>query len=85
LTDGADTTEGGDRVSNRGEGAVSSASSVSSTSSKGGLDLWRVARLEVSEALRARWFALYSIVFGGLVGLLFIFGLTESHCSSSSG
>jgi len=74
--------EGGDRVSNRGEGAVSSASSVSSvssTSSKGGLDLWRVARLEVSEALRARWFALYSIVFGGLVGLLFIFGLTESQ------
>lgn len=43
------------------------------------MDLWRVARLEVSEALRARWFAFYSIVFGGLVGLLFIFGLTESQ------
>ncbi|MCP4039437.1 MAG: ABC transporter permease subunit [bacterium] len=42
-------------------------------------DLWRVARLDVSEALRARWFALYSTVFGGLVALLFIFGLTESQ------
>ena len=43
------------------------------------MDFWRVARLELSEALRARWFALYSIVFGGLVALLFIFGLTESQ------
>ncbi len=42
-------------------------------------DLLRVARLDISEALRARWFALYSIVFGGLVALLFIFGLTESQ------
>jgi ABC-2 type transport system permease protein len=42
-------------------------------------DLWRVARLDVSEALRARWFAVYSIVFGGIVALLFIFGLTESQ------
>ena len=42
-------------------------------------DLLRVARLDVSEALRSRWFALYSIVFGGLVGLLFVFGLTESQ------
>ncbi len=42
-------------------------------------DLLRVARLDVSEALRARWFALYSIVFGGLVAFLFIFGLTESQ------
>jgi len=42
-------------------------------------DLWRVARLDVSEALRARWFAVYSIVFGGVVALLFVFGLTESQ------
>jgi len=42
-------------------------------------DLWQVARLDVSEALRARWFSLYSIVFGSLVALLFIFGLTESQ------
>ncbi len=42
-------------------------------------DLLRVARLDISEALRARWFALYSLVFGGLIALLFIFGLTESQ------
>jgi ABC-2 type transport system permease protein len=42
-------------------------------------DLWQVGRLDVSEAMRARWFALYSTVFGGLVALLFIFGLTESQ------
>jgi ABC-2 type transport system permease protein len=44
-----------------------------------GRDLIRVAGLDIAEALRARWFALYSIIFGGLVALLFIFGLTESH------
>ena len=48
-------------------------------SSSARLDLWRVARLDISEALRARWFALYSIVFGGLIALLFVFGLTESQ------
>lgn len=42
-------------------------------------DLWQVARLDVSEALRARWFALYTLVFGGVVSLLFVFGLTESQ------
>ncbi len=44
-----------------------------------GADLCRVAGLELSEALRSRWFALYSIIFGGLVALLFVFGLTESQ------
>jgi ABC-2 type transport system permease protein len=42
-------------------------------------DLWQVARLDVSEALRSRWFALYSTVFGGIVALLFVFGITESQ------
>ena len=73
LNESADALETADRLAKRSEmiGAPSS--------SKGGLDLWRVARLDVSEALRARWFALYSIVFGGVVALLFIFGLTESQ------
>ena len=41
--------------------------------------LWLVARLDVGEALRARWFAVYSLLFGGIVALLFVFGLTESR------
>jgi ABC-2 type transport system permease protein len=73
LTEGADTLETADRLSRQSEVATMQRSST------GGSDLWRVARLEVSEALRARWFALYSIVFGGLLALLFVFGLTESQ------
>ena len=42
-------------------------------------DLWLTAKLDIVESLRARWFAIYSLVFGGLVALLFIFGLTESR------
>ncbi|MDR1854985.1 MAG: ABC transporter permease [Azoarcus sp.] len=37
------------------------------------------ARLDVAESLRARWFQIYSLVFGGIVVLLFAFGLTESR------
>ncbi|WP_300321729.1 ABC transporter permease subunit [Accumulibacter sp.] len=37
------------------------------------------ARLDIVESLRARWFMLYSLVFGGIVALLFAFGLTESR------
>jgi ABC-2 type transport system permease protein len=42
-------------------------------------DLLRVAALDLSEAVRARWFMVYSLVFGGIVVLLFSFGLTESR------
>jgi ABC-2 type transport system permease protein len=42
-------------------------------------DVALVARLEFSESLRARWFAVYTAVFGGLVVLLFALGLTESR------
>ncbi|MFQ5698754.1 MAG: ABC transporter permease [Myxococcota bacterium] len=41
--------------------------------------LYQVVRLEWSESLRARWFLLYSGIFGGIVALLFTFGLTESR------
>jgi ABC-2 type transport system permease protein len=37
------------------------------------------ARLDLAETLRARWFAIYTLVFGGIVALLFLFGLTESR------
>jgi ABC-2 type transport system permease protein len=42
-------------------------------------DVWLVAKLDMVESLRARWFAIYSVVFGGVVALLFVFGLTESQ------
>jgi ABC-2 type transport system permease protein len=41
--------------------------------------LWLVAKLDVGESLRARWFAVYSLLFGGVVAMLFVFGLTESR------
>ena len=41
--------------------------------------LWLTAKLDIVESLRARWFLIYSIVFGGIVALLFAFGLTESR------
>jgi ABC-2 type transport system permease protein len=41
--------------------------------------LWLVARLDVGESLRATWFAVYASIFGGIVVLLFAFGLTESR------
>jgi ABC-2 type transport system permease protein len=41
--------------------------------------LWLNARLDIAESLRARWFAIYCLVFGGIVVLLFAFGLTESR------
>jgi ABC-2 type transport system permease protein len=37
------------------------------------------AKLDLSESLRARWFLAYTLVFGGVVALLFAFGLTESR------
>ncbi|MDP2433749.1 MAG: ABC transporter permease subunit [Pseudomonadota bacterium] len=42
-------------------------------------DFWPTLRLEVNTSLRARWFAVHSLVFGGIVALLFVFGLTESR------
>jgi len=41
--------------------------------------LWLTAKLDIVESARARWFQIYSLVFGGIVALLFVFGLTESR------
>jgi len=41
--------------------------------------LWLTAKLDIVESLRARWFQVYTLVFGGIVALLFLFGLTESR------
>jgi ABC-2 type transport system permease protein len=43
------------------------------------------ARLDVAESLRARWFLLYSLVFGGIVVLLLVFGLTDSRVMGFTG
>jgi ABC-2 type transport system permease protein len=40
---------------------------------------WLTARLDIAESLRSRWFMIYTLVFGGIVALLFLFGLTESR------
>jgi ABC-2 type transport system permease protein len=43
------------------------------------------ARLDITESLRARWFLFYSMVFGGIIVLLFVFGLTESRVLGFTG
>ncbi|NFV79346.1 ABC transporter permease [Magnetospirillum aberrantis] len=45
----------------------------------------RAAWLDITESLRARWFMFYSMVFGGIVVLLFVFGLTESRILGFTG
>ncbi len=34
---------------------------------------------DITESLRARWFIVYTALFGGLVALLFVFGISESR------
>ncbi len=46
---------------------------------------WHTAWLDISESVRAKWFALYALVFGGLIAVLFIFGLTESRVMGFTG
>jgi len=43
---------------------------------KGNLSL--IAYLDIRESLRSRWFYVYAFVFGGLMGLFFISGITDS-------
>ncbi len=47
--------------------------------------LWLAAYTDILESLRARWFLVYSLVFGGLVVLLFAFGVTESRVMGFTG
>lgn len=49
----------------------------------GGLGL--TAWADILESLRARWFMVYTAVFGGLVVLLFLLGLTESRVMGFTG
>ncbi len=47
--------------------------------------LWLAATTDVIESLRARWFMVYAMVFGGLVVILFAFGLAESRIMGFTG
>lgn len=47
--------------------------------------LWHTAKLDIAESLRARWFLVYAMVFGAIVALLFVFGLTESRILGFTG
>jgi ABC-2 type transport system permease protein len=41
--------------------------------------LMLTARLDVHESVRARWFLVYALIFGGIVAAFFVFGVTESR------
>lgn len=47
--------------------------------------LWLCAQTDIIESLRARWFLVYSLVFGGLVVVLFAFGLADSRVMGFTG
>lgn len=48
-------------------------------------NLWLIAYLDLKESIRAKWFLIYSLVFGGLIALFFIAGVTESQVMGFSG
>jgi len=48
-------------------------------------NLLLIAYLDLKESIRANWFIIYSIVFGGLIALFFIAGITESQVMGFSG
>ncbi len=47
--------------------------------------LWLTAFADIVESVRARWFMIYTTVFGGLVVLLFAYGLAESRIMGFTG
>ncbi len=46
---------------------------------------FQVTLADFRESIRARWFLIYSLVFGGAVILLFMFGITESSVLGFTG
>jgi ABC-2 type transport system permease protein len=47
--------------------------------------LLQVARADIEESIRARWFLVYAVVFGGIMVGLFVSGLTESRIMGFTG
>lgn len=48
-------------------------------------NLLLIAKLDIKESIRAKWFFVYSVIFGGLIALFFITGVTESVVMGFSG
>jgi ABC-2 type transport system permease protein len=48
-------------------------------------NLFLVAFLDLKESIRAKWFLIYSVVFGGLIALFFVAGVTQSQVMGFSG
>jgi len=48
-------------------------------------NLYLIGFLDLKESIRAKWFLVYSLVFGGLIALFFIAGVTESQVMGFSG
>jgi ABC-2 type transport system permease protein len=48
-------------------------------------NMLKIAQADIGESLRARWFMIYTIVFGGLMIGLFVSGLTESRIMGFTG
>jgi len=48
-------------------------------------DLITTARMDLAEQVRARWFIVYALIFGGLVAALFAFGLADSRVLGFTG
>lgn len=44
-----------------------------------------IAYLDLKESIRAKWFIIYSLVFGGMIALFFIAGVTQSQVMGFSG
>ncbi|HFD79771.1 MAG TPA: ABC transporter permease [Gammaproteobacteria bacterium] len=48
-------------------------------------NLWLSAWADIVESLRSRWFLVYTGIFGGIIVLLFVFGITESRIMGFTG
>ena len=48
-------------------------------------NLLLVAKLDIKESIKSKWFFIYSIVFGGLMALFFITGITNAVVMGFSG
>ncbi len=48
-------------------------------------DFYLAVKTDINESIRSKWFILYSLIFGGIIVLLLVFGLTESRIMGFTG
>lgn len=48
-------------------------------------NLMLIAYLDLKESIRAKWFVIYSVIFGGMIAIFFITGVTQSQVMGFSG